>query len=63
MGFTDLVIESGLHRWDVAALVPVVENAGGIVTDWQGGSCAEGGPCLAAGDARVHAEAVKLLKA
>ena len=35
-GYTDLVIESDLKPWDVAALVPVVENAGGIVTDWQG---------------------------
>jgi myo-inositol-1(or 4)-monophosphatase len=63
MGFADLIVESGFNRWDVAALVPIVEGAGGVITNWQGGSCAEGGPCLAAGDARVHAEAMTLLNA
>jgi histidinol phosphatase-like enzyme (inositol monophosphatase family) len=65
-GYTDLVIESGLRPWDVAALVPVVENAGGVVTDWQGnalGTEASHFAIIAAGDRRVHAEAVKLLNA
>ena len=63
LGFTDLIIESSFHRWDVAALIPVVEGAGGIITNWQGGSCAEGGQVLAAGDAQLHAQALKLLNA
>ncbi len=63
MGFVDLIVESHFHRWDVAALIPLVEGAGGIITNWQGGSCAEGGQVLAAGDARVHAEALALLNA
>ena len=65
-GYTDLVIESQLHPWDVAALVPVIENAGGIVTDWQGNPLGTGASrfaIVAAGDARTHAEAVKLLNA
>ncbi len=65
-GYTDLVIESDLKPWDVAALVPVVENAGGIVTDWQGkplGNDAATYAIIAAGDRRVHAEAVRLLNA
>ncbi|MBV8977130.1 MAG: histidinol-phosphatase [Alphaproteobacteria bacterium] len=62
MGFCDLIVESSLHRWDVAALIPVVEGAGGIITDWQGGDCSHGGQVVAAGDARVHQAALKLLR-
>jgi myo-inositol-1(or 4)-monophosphatase len=61
LGFVDLVVESGLRRWDVAALIPVVEGAGGIMTSWSGRPCNEGGRVLAASDERVHAAALKLL--
>jgi myo-inositol-1(or 4)-monophosphatase len=61
LGFVDLIVESTFHRWDVAALIPIIEGAGGVITNWQGGSCAHGGQILAAGDPRVHAAAVKLL--
>jgi myo-inositol-1(or 4)-monophosphatase len=63
MGFVDLVIETELKRWDVSALVPIVEGAGGIVTNWQGGKITDGGSIVAAGDVRVHAEALKILNA
>ncbi len=36
MGFADLVIEADLQLHDFAALVPVVEGAGGVITDWEG---------------------------
>jgi myo-inositol-1(or 4)-monophosphatase len=62
MGFIDLIVETTFNRWDVAALIPVVEGAGGIITNWQGGDCSAGGQVLAAGDPRVHAEAMQLLK-
>lgn len=61
LGFIDVIVESSLHRWDVSALIPIVEGAGGIITNWQGGSCASGGRILAAGDPRIHSEAMKLL--
>ena len=61
LGFVDLIVESTFHRWDVAALIPVVEGAGGIITNWQGGSCEEGGQVLAAGDRRIHQQAMALL--
>jgi myo-inositol-1(or 4)-monophosphatase len=62
MGFIDLVIEGRLAPWDVAALVPVVEGAGGIVTDWDGKPFTGGASIIAAGDKRAHAEAVAILK-
>jgi histidinol phosphatase-like enzyme (inositol monophosphatase family) len=61
MGFIDAVIEAGLKPWDAAALIPIVEGAGGIFTDWNGAPATGGGRVIAAGDKRVHAEAVKLL--
>jgi myo-inositol-1(or 4)-monophosphatase len=61
MGFVDLVIETDLKRWDIAPLIPIIEGAGGVVTNWNGKSTNEGGNVIAAGDKRVHAEALKIL--
>ena len=61
MGFVDLVIETDLKRWDIAPLIPLIEGAGGIVTSWEGKSPIAGGNVVAAGDPRVHAEALKIL--
>jgi myo-inositol-1(or 4)-monophosphatase len=72
MGFIDLVIESGLAPWDVGALVPVIEGAGGLVTNWRGAPVWQGDwfaaasgrtQIVAAGDARAHAEALAALRA
>ena len=61
LGFVDVIVESYFKRWDVAALIPLVEAAGGVITNWQGGSCAQGGQVLATGDARMHDVVLKLL--
>ncbi|MEQ9517935.1 MAG: histidinol-phosphatase [Parvibaculum sp.] len=60
-GHTDLVIEAGLQAYDIQALIPIIEGAGGIVTDWQGGDPQMGGRVIAAGDKRVHEEALGIL--
>lgn len=62
-GFNDLVIESGLGVYDYLPLVPVIEGAGGMVTDWQGAplGLSSDGRVLAAGDERCHAAARALL--
>jgi histidinol phosphatase-like enzyme (inositol monophosphatase family) len=62
-GFVDLVAESGLGTYDYCALVPVIEGAGGMVTDWEGRplDLDSDGRVLAAGDAGCHSEALKLL--
>jgi len=62
-GQIDLVIEAGLQPYDVAAPIAVIEAAGGIVTNWQGGAAHAGGQILAAANAAVHAEALTLLNA
>ena len=61
LGHVDLVIESGLAAYDVAALVPVVTAAGGMVTGWQGEDCRWGGRVVAAGSAEAHAAALEIL--
>ncbi len=61
-GQIDLVIEAGLQPYDVAAPIAVIQAAGGIVTDWQGGPAHHGGRVLAAANAAVHSEALALLR-
>jgi len=62
-GQIDLVVEAGLQAYDVQAPIAVIEAAGGIVTDWQGRPCPQGGQVLAAANAVIHAEALALLNA
>ena len=61
MGLIDAVIETSLKPWDIQALIPIVEGAGGVVTSWTGGDAAEGGQVVASGDERLHAQLLKLL--
>lgn len=61
-GRIDLVIESGLKPWDVQALIPVVEGAGGMLTNWRGGPAWSGGQVIASGDAGPHGEALVALR-
>jgi inositol-phosphate phosphatase/L-galactose 1-phosphate phosphatase/histidinol-phosphatase len=63
MGGVDLIVEADLDVHDFMALVPVIEGAGGLVTDWRGAALSLGsdGRIVAAGDPRVHESALKLL--
>jgi len=61
MGFIDVIVEGAFRRWDVAALMPLVEGAGGLITNWQGAPWRDGDALVASGDARIHAQAIALL--
>jgi myo-inositol-1(or 4)-monophosphatase len=61
-GHADIVVEAGLKPYDIVALIPLIEGAGGRVTTWDGGSAANGGRIVATGDARLHDEALLLLR-
>lgn len=62
-GRIDLVIESGLKLWDIDPIVPIIENAGGFVTDWRGRRLGrKGGQVVAAGDRTCLDEALTALK-
>jgi inositol-phosphate phosphatase/L-galactose 1-phosphate phosphatase/histidinol-phosphatase len=62
-GFMDLGVESGMGVHDYCALAPVIESAGGLMTDWLGAPLTvhSGDQVLAAGDPAVHAAALALL--
>jgi len=53
-GQMDVVIETGLKPYDIVALVPIVEGAGGVVTTWTGGSPAQGGAIVASANRKLH---------
>ena len=62
-GTMDLVIETGLKTWDAEAAAPLIEGAGGQVTDWRGARIGrQGGQFAAAGDSLCLQEAVTLLR-
>ncbi len=61
LGFVDLVVEASMKPWDIAALIPVVEGAGGLVTSWEGGPVGADGRVLAVGDRRLHPLALEIL--
>lgn len=61
MGFIDLIVEAALKPWDVQALIPIIEGAGGKITTWDGGDAQHGGRVVASGDPRVHEAALAVL--
>ncbi|MBL6957674.1 MAG: histidinol-phosphatase [Rhodospirillales bacterium] len=63
-GQVDLVVESTMQPYDFCALVPIVEGAGGMITDWAGGALKleTDGRVAAAGDAGLHEKAINVLK-
>lgn len=60
-GHIDLVVENSLKPYDVGAIIPVVEQAGGIMTTWDGGRPEMGGYIVAAANEKLHAEALAIL--
>lgn len=71
-GFIDVVVQSFLQPYDFLAFIPIIEGAGGIVTDWAGqklqweasrmSKCQTYYRIIAAGDDQVHKDALKYLK-
>ena len=61
-GSGDIMVEHGVHAWDLAALKPIVEEAGGKLTDWQGGGDITH-PDVVATNGLLHATALGILTA
>lgn len=63
-GYIDLVLEAQLKFHDIAALVPVITAAGGVMTDWSGAPLhmQSDGRVLASGDRALHAQALAVLR-
>ena len=62
-GRVDICIDVGFKAWDYMALIPVVQGAGGVFTDWEGRAAGlhTGSQYIAAGDPRIHEQALKIL--
>ena len=62
-GTMDMVIEAGLKSWDIEAAIPLIEGAGGLVTDWRGEPVGgDGGQIVIAGDRACLDEALVALR-
>ena len=62
-GHLDLVVESQLKPYDIVPLIPILEGAGCIVTDWHGRPALRGGDVVAAGSRDLHRAALAELAA
>ncbi|MFY0615355.1 MAG: histidinol-phosphatase [Hyphomicrobiaceae bacterium] len=60
-GLVDIVVEAGLKPYDIVALIPIIENAGGVITSWDGDTARHGGRILAAANPALHAEALDVI--
>ena len=61
-GWADVMYDPLMNAWDIAALVPVVRGAGGVITDASGGPAYPAGSALAAASAELHAQVVAALR-
>jgi histidinol phosphatase-like enzyme (inositol monophosphatase family) len=61
-GYADIVVEPDLKPYDVVALIPLIEQAGGVITDWDGGPAEQGGHVVAAATAELHAQVLEMLR-
>jgi inositol-phosphate phosphatase / L-galactose 1-phosphate phosphatase / histidinol-phosphatase len=62
-GFADIVVDGQVQPYDYAALIPVIEGAGGIITDWEGKSLDTVSPArvLATANPKLHEAALAIL--
>ena len=60
-GHADIVIEAGLQSYDIQAPMALVQAAGGVVTNWEGGPVHHGGRAVAAATPELHAAALAVL--
>jgi histidinol-phosphatase len=59
-GSAEVMVEQGLHVWDVAAVAPIIEEAGGRFTDWQGRATIHH-PDVIASNGKLHDETLRIL--
>jgi histidinol-phosphatase len=60
-GRADAMVDSDVHVWDVAPLLPILEEAGGRFTDWRGRATIEGRDAVGS-NGRLHDPLLRLLR-
>ena len=63
-GHIDVIIEADLKYYDVASIIPIIEESGGVITDWQGKPITMNfsGQCLATANAQLHKLVLKTIQ-
>ncbi len=59
LGTIDIMVEGALAPYDIVPLIAIIEGAGGVVTNLEGASPLAGGNVVAAGNADLHAQAIR----
>jgi fructose-1,6-bisphosphatase/inositol monophosphatase family enzyme len=60
-GHADIAVDPGLQPYDIVALIPIIEKAGGVVTTFDGRPAEQGGDVLAAATPELHRAAMEIL--
>lgn len=58
-GWADIAVDPVMNPWDIAALVPVIRGAGGVISDWQGGPAYPAQSTVAAATPELHAAVIE----
>ena len=61
-GSVDVVVDPGLKPYDIVALIPIIEKAGGVITTFDGGPAENGGDVVAAATPELHAQAMAVMR-
>jgi myo-inositol-1(or 4)-monophosphatase len=60
-GWADVMLDPIMNPWDIAALVPVIRGAGGVITDWTGKDPVNSDSTVAAATPQLHAQVIATL--
>lgn len=60
-GWADIMCDPIMNLWDLAALIPIVRGAGGVITDWEGGDPVRASSIVATTSPELHAEVIRVL--
>jgi len=61
-GKLDVVLQCYNKIWDIHPMIPLIENAGGHITTWEGKDPRDGGSVVASSNKIIHKKILKLLK-
>ena len=59
-GYADIMLDPIMHLWDIVALIPVIEGAGGKITSWNGGPPLSGNGVIAS-NGPLHSQVLRVL--
>lgn len=60
-GWADVMLDAIVNPWDIAALVPIIRGAGGVITDWQGGPPYPANSTIASATPNLHEQILRAL--